>query len=235
LTEDRGFVQAKQRAYDRRSATGRTDDTKRGGRGPNNWGGAGEENQEAYEEAAAFEKAVDQTEAAPAEAEVPQAEEEAPAAPAREVKKPEEDNTRTLKEYRETLEKELAQIELPAPRKAGEDSKDSWNNFKVLKKDAHSLKLSVTAPTKEKKKSEATTPAAKSKTRGSKVPVEGLLNFKSEPRQGQDRRREGGFQKERPHHQKQQATPAKTAAPAAEVPKIDKNSQDFPALAPVKN
>jgi hypothetical protein len=251
LSEDKGFVQAKQRAYDRRSATGRSgDDVKRSGRGANNWGDA-TESLEVYEEAAALEKAAD-NEAAPAEAEVPQAEEEAPAAP-REVKKPEEDNTRTLKEYRETLDKELAQIELPPPRKAGEDSKDTWNNFKVLRNDKLNLKLSVVAPTKEKKKVEttATTAAAapeapktdkKPKTRVTQVPVKDLLTFKSEPREGQDRprrdgqdrpRREGGFQKERPAHHKQ-ATPAKTAA-APEAPKIDKNSQDFPALTPAKN
>jgi hypothetical protein len=134
---------------------------------------------------------------------------------------------------------------LPKLRQAGEDSKEKWNNTKVLRKDAHDLKLSVVAPAKEKKgtdaaKAETSTP--KTKSRGSKVPVEQVFFIKSEPRQ--DNRRREREQKDRadhphPHPKKQTpaAAAATTATPAAAstTAKIDKNSKDFPALVAVKN
>jgi len=147
LTDEKGFIQPKQRAYERRSGTGRNDDVKRGGRGPNNWGGVNDELDAISE--VAQEKAID-NEAAAADA-APQAEGEAPAqTEAAKETKQEEEKTITLKEYREAQEKAKAQIELPQPRLA--ESNDSWKNLKVLKKDELNLQLSVIAPTKEKKK-----------------------------------------------------------------------------------
>jgi hypothetical protein len=213
---------------------------KRSGRGPNNWGAAGEENNEAYADAVAFETAVDNNEAAPVEGEAPQGNVAEPA-----KDKPEEDKTRTLKEYRESLATELAQIELPAPRQAGQDAAEKWNNNKILKKNADNIKLSVIAPTKEKKKGETTTTV---KPKAKKVVVDDLLKFKAAPREGQERRRE--FQNERPQgdrprrdqrDNKSQQNRKEKAAPAASTPapaaaKIDKNSkEDFPALVAVKN
>jgi ribonuclease E len=224
LTDEKGFVQAKQRAYDRRSATGRSgDDVKRSGRGPNNWGAAGEESLDAYAENVNYERAVDNAEAAPVEGEVPRAEEEAPAqVEANQVKK-EEDNTRTLKEYREAQANELASIELPKPRQVEDDK-----NLKVLKKDLN-LTLSVIAPTKEKKKAE-TSDAAKPKTRGNKQSANELLNFKTEARQD-NRRRDNREQRSDQPRKQATAPAAATQSPA----KIDKNSKDFPALVAAKN
>jgi hypothetical protein len=210
---------------------------KRSGRGPNNWGAAGEESLDAYAENVNYERSVDNAEAAPVEGEVTRAEGEAPAqAEATQVKK-EEDNTRTLKEYREAQANELAAIQLPPPREAGQDSKDTWNNFKVLKKDDLNLTLSVIAPTKEKKKApEATdapkpdTPTTKPKARGKQTANE-LLNFKSESRQDNRRRDNREQRADHPRKNQQAAAPAASQAPA----KIDKNSKDFPALVAVKN
>jgi hypothetical protein len=215
---------------------------KRGGRGPNNWGGVGDETLDAYSETVAQERAIDNNEAAPAESAQP-AEGESPVEIAQpdtaKDNKPEEEKTISLKEYRESQEKDLASIELPKPRQAGEDSNDTWKNCQVLKKDAHNLKLSVIAPTKEKKKgpesnkenTKTESPATKTKSRGSKVPVEQVFHIKAEPRQD-NRRREREHEHKDKTGQSPKTKPAPAAAPAA---KIDKNSKDFPALAPVKN
>jgi hypothetical protein len=206
---------------------------KRSGRGPNNWGAAGEESLDAYAENVNYERSVDNAEAAPVEGEVPAG--EAPAqAEATQVKK-EEDNTRTLKEYREAQANELAAIQLPPPRDVGKE--DTWNNFKVLKKDLN-LTLSVIAPTKEKKKApeattdapKADTPTTKPKARGKQTANE-LLNFKSESRQDNRRRDNREQRADHPRKNQQAASPAASQAPA----KIDKNSKDFPALVAVKN
>jgi len=203
---------------------------KRSGRGAANWGAAGEENPEAaYADAVAFEAAVDNTEAAPVEAEAHQGNAAEPA-------KPEEEKTRTLKEYRESLETELAKVELPAPRKAGEDSSEKWNNNKVLRKDNNNIKLSVIAPTKEKKKGETTPTVKKAK----KEVVVDLLKFKSAPREGQERRRDDRPQNDRPRRdqrdnkpRKEKAAPAAAPAPTPAAPKNSK--EEFPALVAVKN
>lgn len=227
LTDEKGFVQPKQRAYERRSGTGRIDDTKRGGRGPNNWGGVNDELDAISE--VAQEKAIDNEAAA---TDAAQAEGEAPAqTDAAKEAKQEEEKTITLKEYREAQEKAKAQIELPQPRQA--EANDSWKNLKVLKKDELNLQLSVIAPVKAEKKkapesketAKTESPATKTKSRGSKVPVQDVLHIKAERQEN----------KRRENEHRERAPKAKASAPAPATAPPAKNSQDFPALSATKN
>jgi hypothetical protein len=225
---------------------------KRAGRGAGNWGAIGEETLEATE--TALDKAVE-AEAATAENETPQAEAEPAAAASttsqpeatKENKKEEEDKTRTLKEYREAEEKDLARIELPQPR----GSNDDWSHFQPLRREPD-FKLSIVAPPKETKKAResnkenkqaeatATTPTTKTKTSRTKVPVEQVLTIKPEPRQDRRPPRENEPRQERraargdkiidlTHKSQQDNAPSSPATP------INLSKENFPALASAKN
>jgi plasminogen activator inhibitor 1 RNA-binding protein len=125
FTEVRAPRNPNQRQYDRKSGTGRGREGKRSGGGRGNWGTVSDETKPA-EEGEKVEEVAQTTEAAPVEATTE--------AVAEEKVEEEEEKSKTLDEYLNSIKK--VSISLPAPRQAGEGQEVSpqWASYTALKK-----------------------------------------------------------------------------------------------------
>jgi len=142
-TDEKGFVQPRARAYERRSGTGRPpNEQKRSGAGKGNWGKLGSEQDVEAEAPEPRESEVKEVEekkeaAAPADAE----KKEGDAAPAEKKEDEAEKIVITFDEYKKTHTEEKPNIALPAPRAAGDGTKQDWSKFTKLKKEEDILRV----------------------------------------------------------------------------------------------